>query len=294
MTITSEEMRGILKGKCLPGDLRVNEEIPDYLARKFADQAARIARLDSMLTEAVEALKSSEEELEAKKSLIDGLKASLESACRQNQELAQQCGRFGARVAVAERKMASAEKELEALREQEVAAYRYRFTKPDKTDSAGHPWVGDWKYCNAEDPQGVNRSPGYEVQELFTRHAPVAVPDEPIKAVKMTDIQRYGVQGFKDAVPASKGKYVLLEDHSAIVAALQEQVQQLAAEKENARDVMLYSANNIAYAIFNLSDKKLSDLKRGLSDTTCPTDSALLAERELRSFAAKLRAGEQP
>lgn len=76
--------------------------------------------------------------------------------------------------------------------------------------------------------------------------------------------------------------------------ALQEQVRALAAEKENARDVMLYAANNIAYAIFNLSDKKLSDLKRGLSDTTCPTDSALLAERELRSFAARIRAGEKP
>ncbi|QUG75437.1 hypothetical protein GKQ23_10765 [Erwinia sp. E602] len=74
---------------------------------------------------------------------------------------------------------------------------------------------------------------------------------------------------------------------------LGEQVRALAAEKENARDVMLYAANNIAYAIFNLSDKKLSDLKRGLSDTTCPTDSALLAERELRSFAARIRAGEQ-
>lgn len=78
------------------------------------------------------------------------------------------------------------------------------------------------------------------------------------------------------------------------VTALQEQVRAPVAEKENARDVMLYAANNIAYGIFNLSDKKLSDLKRGLSDTTCPTDSAILAERELRSFAARIRSGEQP
>lgn len=84
-----------------------------------------------------------------------------------------------------------------------------------------------------------------------------------------------------------------LRDAESEVAALQEQVRALAAEKENARDVMLYAANNISYAIFNLSDKKLSDLKRGLSDTTCPTDSALLAERELRSFAARIRAGEK-
>ncbi len=45
MKITVNEMRGILNGKCLPGDLRVNEEIPDYLVRKFADQAVRIAAL---------------------------------------------------------------------------------------------------------------------------------------------------------------------------------------------------------------------------------------------------------
>lgn len=72
------------------------------------------------------------------------------------------------------------------------------------------------------------------------------------------------------------------------------QVRALAACKQSARDVMLYAAHNIAYAIFNLSDKKLADLKPGLSDTTCPTDSALLAERELRNFAARLRAGEVP
>jgi hypothetical protein len=112
----------------------------------------------------------------------------------------------------------------------------------------------------------------------------------------MTEIKCYeeGGDGLSNMVENSGGGWVLYDDHAAIVAALQEQVRALTAEKENARDVMLYAANNIAYAIFNLSDKKLSDLKRGLSDTTCPTDSALLAERELRNFAARIRAGEQP
>ncbi|WP_052730606.1 hypothetical protein [Serratia liquefaciens] len=49
------------------------------------------------------------------------------------------------------------------------------------------------------------------------------------------------------------------------------------------------AANKIAYAVFNLSDKSLDDLNPGLCDTTCPTDSALLAERRLRAFAAELR-----
>ncbi|MFM1346601.1 hypothetical protein WFP14_08530 [Yersinia proxima] len=73
-------------------------------------------------------------------------------------------------------------------------------------------------------------------------------------------------------------------------------VQQLVGEnvvlKTNARDVAIDAANNIAYAIFNLSDKTLSDLKPGIIDTTCPTGSALIAERNLREFAASLR-GEQ-
>lgn len=105
----------------------------------------------------------------------------------------------------------------------------------------------------------------------------------------MTEINRY-----QDEIAALQEQVAFKENLTAEIVALQEQVRALAAEKENARDVMLYAANNIAYAIFNLSDKKLSDLKRGLSDTTCPTDSALLAERELRSFAARIRTGEQP
>lgn len=35
MKITEYEMRGLLAGKCLPGDMRLNEELPSYLVRKF-------------------------------------------------------------------------------------------------------------------------------------------------------------------------------------------------------------------------------------------------------------------
>lgn len=37
MNITEHEMRGLLTGKCLPGDMLVNEELPAYLVRKFAE-----------------------------------------------------------------------------------------------------------------------------------------------------------------------------------------------------------------------------------------------------------------
>jgi len=40
MNITEHEMRGLLTGKCLPGDMRVNEELSAYLVRKFAELKA--------------------------------------------------------------------------------------------------------------------------------------------------------------------------------------------------------------------------------------------------------------
>ncbi|MGD9423959.1 hypothetical protein ACLHDD_02020 [Pantoea sp. NSTU24] len=41
MNITEHEIRGLLAGKCLPGDMRVNEELPAYLVRKFAEIKAQ-------------------------------------------------------------------------------------------------------------------------------------------------------------------------------------------------------------------------------------------------------------
>lgn len=108
----------------------------------------------------------------------------------------------------------------------------------------------------------------------------------------MTEIKRYEMNHKGLPEPDDKGVWVFHEDHAEIVAALNEKVQALASERLNVRDVMLYAANNIAYAISNLSDKELADLKPGLSETICPTDSALLAERELRDFAARIRKGE--
>lgn len=36
MKITEHEMRGLLTGRCVPGDVKVNEELPAYLVRKLA------------------------------------------------------------------------------------------------------------------------------------------------------------------------------------------------------------------------------------------------------------------
>lgn len=58
------------------------------------------------------------------------------------------------------------------------------------------------------------------------------------------------------------------------------------------RELLERAADDIAYAIFNLADKKLSDLKEGVVETTDPADSALIAERTIRAALAAPVQGE--
>lgn len=52
------------------------------------------------------------------------------------------------------------------------------------------------------------------------------------------------------------------------------------------REVMRQAADDISYAIFNLTGADLSRLKPGLVETTDPTGTALIAERNLRAAAS--------
>ncbi len=55
------EMEGFLRGKCLPGDMKVNETNAEYLVRKFAEADAKCAALaaeNAGLSEFVDALLS--------------------------------------------------------------------------------------------------------------------------------------------------------------------------------------------------------------------------------------------
>ena len=45
MKITEHEMRGLLAGKCLPGDMRLNEDLPAYLVRKFDELQQKLNAL---------------------------------------------------------------------------------------------------------------------------------------------------------------------------------------------------------------------------------------------------------
>ncbi|HGA3334880.1 hypothetical protein KC310_06220 [Enterobacter hormaechei subsp. xiangfangensis] len=61
-----------------------------------------------------------------------------------------------------------------------------------------------------------------------------------------------------------------------------------AAEKRIAEqsEIMRQAASDISYAIFNLTGSDLSRLNPGVVETTDPTDTALIAERNLRAAAA--------
>lgn len=52
------------------------------------------------------------------------------------------------------------------------------------------------------------------------------------------------------------------------------------------KEVMRQAASDISYAIFNLTGSDLSRLQPGVVETTDPTDTALIAERNLRAAAA--------
>lgn len=45
MSFSENEMRGLLTGKCIPGDMKVNEELPAYLVRKFDALQEQVQKL---------------------------------------------------------------------------------------------------------------------------------------------------------------------------------------------------------------------------------------------------------
>lgn len=56
MKVTEHEMRGLLTGKCVPADMRVNEELPAYLVRKFADLHSDIKKQETAYAQAVDSI----------------------------------------------------------------------------------------------------------------------------------------------------------------------------------------------------------------------------------------------
>ncbi|ROR14943.1 hypothetical protein [Erwinia sp. JUb26] len=66
MKVTTIEMRGLLTGKCVPRDMKVNEDLAQYFVRKFEDHAAEVARLN----EQVRALAAENADLKESRSVL--------------------------------------------------------------------------------------------------------------------------------------------------------------------------------------------------------------------------------
>ncbi len=54
------EMEGFLRGKCIPGDLKVNETNAEYLVRKFSEAEAKISAQSEDQQRAIESIKQAD------------------------------------------------------------------------------------------------------------------------------------------------------------------------------------------------------------------------------------------
>ena len=87
-------------------------------------------------------------------------------------------------------------------------------------------------------------------------------------------------------------QHCLKNDAGYIALAGPKVVLELLAERDadkariaDQREVMRQAAADIAYAIFNLTGADISRLSPGVVESTDPTDTALIAERNLRAAA---------
>lgn len=90
--------------------------------------------------------------------------------------------------------------------------------------------------------------------------------------------------------PSPDGEFVNYKDYAALQQKLDAVLAENVALKEQCAGEMSRAANDIAYAIFNLADMKMTDLKPGIIESTGPAETALIAERNLRNATARLRA----
>ena len=56
-------------------------------------------------------------------------------------------------------------------------------------------------------------------------------------------------------------------------------------------DVLRKAADDLAYVAYNIDGSKLDDLAAGLSESTCPSDTALIAERNCREAISRVEDG---
>lgn len=91
---------------------------------------------------------------------------------------------------------------------------------------------------------------------------------------------QYMQENYSD--PADRDRQVIYIAAEALLDELEAKDKRIAEQRE----IMRQAASDISYAIFNLTGSDLSRLNPGVVETTDPTDTALIAERNLRAAAA--------
>ena len=81
-----------------------------------------------------------------------------------------------------------------------------------------------------------------------------------------------------------------LEDNKPIIE-LANDYNAVLKQRDMLLDVLNKAANDLAYVAYNLDGSKLDDLKAGLSESTCPSETALIAERNCREAISRVKGG---
>ena len=80
-------------------------------------------------------------------------------------------------------------------------------------------------------------------------------------------------------------------DEGAVALYDQETVNELLKQRDMLLDVLRKTADDLAYVAYNIDGSKIDGLAAGLSESTCPSETALIAERNCREAIRSAKGG---
>ena len=95
--------------------------------------------------------------------------------------------------------------------------------------------------------------------------------------------------GWTDCAETDEGAVALYDQET--VNALQERCDELLKQRDMLLDVLRKTADDLAYVAYNIDGSKLDCLAASLSESTCPSETALIAERNCREAIRSAKVG---
>ena len=81
-----------------------------------------------------------------------------------------------------------------------------------------------------------------------------------------------------------------LEDNKPIIE-LANDYNAVLKQRDMLLDVLRKTADDLAYVAYNIDGSKIDGLAAGLSESTCPSETALIAERNCREAISRVKGG---